>query len=81
MYGTKDDRKVTVKPAVQYDRQPDGSLKATWEREVVKNGVSRTDVIKSTYLSPALFKKEETTNITETPNITPSTSTPKTLLN
>jgi vancomycin resistance protein YoaR len=81
MYGAKDDRKVTVKPAVQYDRQPDGSLKATWEREVVKNGVSRTDVIKSTYLSPALFKKEETTNITETPNITPSTSTPKTLLN
>lgn len=81
MYGTKDDREVTVKPAVQYDRQPDGAMKATWEREVVKNGVSRTDVIKSTYLSPALFKKEETTNITEVPTITPATSTPKTLLN
>lgn len=65
-YGTKDDRQVTIKPAQQFDKKPDGSMKASWERLVTKNGETKTDVIKSTYLSPSLFKKEEKTTITET---------------
>ena len=58
-YGTKDNREVTLSKPVQYDRKEDGSMKATWEREVVKNGVSKKDTFKSVYQSPALFHKEE----------------------
>lgn len=59
-YGTKDSRAVTLLKPVQYDRREDGSMKATWEREVVKNGVTKKDTFKSVYQSPALFHKEET---------------------
>jgi vancomycin resistance protein YoaR len=58
-YGTKDDRQVVIKKPVQYDRKPDGSMKATWEREVIKNGEEMKDVFKSVYQSPALFHKTE----------------------
>lgn len=58
-YGTKDDRTVTLKKPVQYDRKPDGSLKASWTREVSQNGTTTVDTFKSVYLSPALFHKEE----------------------
>lgn len=59
-YGTKDGREVTLLKPVQYDRKEDGSMKATWQREVTKNGSTHTDTFKSVYLSPALFHKEET---------------------
>lgn len=59
LYGTKDDRMVTLKKPVQYDRKPDGSLKASWTREVSRNGTTTVDIFKSVYLSPALFHKEE----------------------
>lgn len=59
-YGTKDNREVTLSKPVQYDRKEDGSMKATWEREVVKNGIPKKDIFKSVYQSPALFHKEET---------------------
>jgi len=59
-YGTKDSRQVTLEKPVQYDRKTDGSMKATWTRQVISaNGVPRTDVFKSVYLPPALFHKEE----------------------
>ncbi len=58
-YGTKDSRKVTLEKPVQYDRKPDGSLKASWTRIVNKDGAEKTDVFKSTYQSPDLFHKTE----------------------
>lgn len=58
-YGTKDTREVALSKPVQYDRKEDGSMKATWERRVVKNGVEKKDTFKSIYQSPALFHKEE----------------------
>lgn len=60
LYGTKDDRVVRVDEPLQWDRKPDGSLKASWTRHVIKAGTQRDDVFKSNYLPPALFKKEET---------------------
>lgn len=59
LYGSKDSRVVMVEEPVQWDRKPDGSLKASWTRRVQKNGSVREDVFKSNYLPPALFKKEE----------------------
>lgn len=59
-YGTKDSRQVTLEKPVVYDRQADGSMKATWTRLVTNNGQTRTDVFKSNYLPPALFHKTET---------------------
>lgn len=58
-YGTSDGRQVTLEKPVVYDRQKDGSMKATWTRLVNKNGVIKTDVFNSTYQSPALFHKTE----------------------
>jgi len=58
-YGTKDNREITISKPIQYDRKEDGSMKATWEREVVKNGIPKKDVFKSVYQSPALFHKTE----------------------
>ncbi len=77
-YGTKDDRLVTLEKPVAYDRKPDGSMKATWTREVFKNGTTTTDTFKSIYQSPALFHKEEifVSIATSTPqnNLTPKTN-------
>ncbi len=58
-YGSKDSRQVSLEKPVQYDRKPDGSMKATWTRTVIKDGAEKTDVFKSTYQSPALFHKTE----------------------
>lgn len=74
-YGTKDGREVTLLKPVQYDRKEDGSMKATWQREVTKNGSTRTDTFKSVYLSPALFHKEEIfVKTTSTPASQPLTT-------
>ncbi len=59
-YGTVDNRKVSLKDPVQYDRKSDGSLKANWERIVENNGETLTDNFKSVYLPPSQFKKVET---------------------
>lgn len=58
-YGTKDSRKVVLSKPVQYDRKSDGSMKALWTREVIKDGVSTKVEFKSVYQPPALFHKEE----------------------
>lgn len=58
-YGTKDGRQVTLEKPVVYDRKSDGSMKATWTREVTLDGKTRTDVFQSVYQSPALFHKTE----------------------
>ncbi len=69
-YGTKDNRVVTLSKPVQFDKKEDGSMKATWEREVIKDGVSKKDIFKSNYQSPALFHKtEEFAKATTTPTI------------
>jgi vancomycin resistance protein YoaR len=74
-YGTKDQRKVTLQKPVQYDRKPDGSLKATWTRIVEKDDTASTSTFKSTYLPPELFHKQEqfvsatgTPSSSQTPN-------------
>jgi vancomycin resistance protein YoaR len=59
-YGTNDGRKVTLEKPVVYDRLPDGSMKATWTREVFNNNATTTDTFNSVYQSPALFHKTET---------------------
>ncbi len=71
-YGSKDSRQVTLYQPVIYDKKSDGSMKATWTREVTKNGETKKDIFNSTYQSPALFHKTEqfipstspTTNLT-----------------
>lgn len=83
IYGTKDTRQVTLDTPVQYDKKPDGSMKATWGRVVVdKDGVSRHDVFKSVYQPPALFHKEEmfvtAAPASTIPSTTPLPSTPTT---
>ncbi len=59
-YGSKDNRVVTLEKPRQYDRKPDGSLKAEWTRIVEKDGVISSSTFKSIYQPPALFHKEET---------------------
>lgn len=59
-YGTKDAREVTLDKPVVYDRQSDGSMKATWTRHVLNNGETVSKTFKSVYQSPALFHKTET---------------------
>lgn len=52
-YGTPDGREVTLKGPVEYDKKPDGALKAILERDIYKDGVLETkDVFRSTYYSP-----------------------------
>jgi vancomycin resistance protein YoaR len=58
-YGTKDDRTVAFDGPVQYDKQTNGALKATWTRHVTLNGETTTQTFNSTYQPPALFHKEE----------------------
>jgi vancomycin resistance protein YoaR len=58
-YGTKDGRKVTLEKPVVYDKQADGSMKATWTRIITKDGQTSTSTFKSVYQSPALFHKTE----------------------
>jgi vancomycin resistance protein YoaR len=67
-YGTKDDRKIIVEKPVQYDKKSDGSMKAYWNRTVIKDGVEKKDNFNSIYQPPALFhKQEEFVKIPSTP--------------
>ncbi len=59
-YGTKDNRNVTLEKPIQWDRKPDGSMKASWTRIVEKDGQTSTSTFKSIYQPPALFHKTET---------------------
>jgi vancomycin resistance protein YoaR len=76
VYGTKDDRVVTLETPVQFDRKSDGSMKATWTRHVTINGQTTDYVAKSTYVSPNLYKKVDQV---ATPNpqaqVTPANTT------
>lgn len=84
-YGTFDNRKVELGTPVQFDRKPDGSMKAYWTRTVTyANGEKKDDRFNSTYQPPALFHKEETfvnsngaqTNQNGTPTTPPPTIPP-----
>ncbi len=58
IYGTKDQRKIEFENPYTYDKQPDGSMKATWGRTVtMSDGTIKKEVFKSVYQSPALFHK------------------------
>lgn len=74
-YGTKDERTVAFEGPVQYDRKSDGSMKATWTRHVTLNGVTTDYIAKSTYLPPALFKRETQAS---TPNPQAASPAPQT---
>lgn len=74
-YGTRDGRTVEFDGPRQYDRKPDGSMKAVWTRRVTKAGNTSEQVFRSNYVSPNLFKKETTVQ-TATPNPEASTSAP-----
>ncbi len=78
LYGTKDTRQITVYTPEQYEKKPDGSMKATWKRDVTKNGVTRNDVFNSVYQPPALFHKEEQF-VNSSGQQTSPTSTPATV--
>lgn len=55
-YGTPDGREVKLEKPVEYDKKPDGSLKAMFSREIFKEGIAvKKDVFRSVYRSP---KKE-----------------------
>lgn len=77
-YGTKDSRSVTFEGPIQYDKKPDGSLKATWTRHVTQNGETITQVFNSTYQPPARFHPEEqaATPNPQSPAEPPPTETP-----
>ncbi len=50
MYGTADGRKIKLIGPVEYDKKPDGSLKATLIREIRKDGeLIATNTFKSSY--------------------------------
>lgn len=66
-FGTKDGREVKFDGPSQFDRRPDGSMKAIWTRRVIKEGDVSEQVFKSNYVSPNLFKRETTVQAT-TPN-------------
>lgn len=52
-YGTSDGRDVKVTIPVEYDKKPDGSLKAKFTREIYKDGNLVTqDTFRSNYQSP-----------------------------
>jgi len=58
-YGTPDGRTVKLKGPVEYDKKPDGSLKATLERDIYKNGtLIKKDVFNSMYYSPVKTPQE-----------------------
>ena len=59
-YGTKDERKVAFDGPYQYDKKPDGSMKAVWTRKVTIGSDVTEQTFRSNYLSPDLFKKVTT---------------------
>lgn len=87
IYGTKDQRQIEFEAPYVYDKQPDGSMKATWGRTVTTaDGTIKKQVFKSVYQSPALFhktlelpgsgtpteNKPEPTQASDTPNTIPT---------
>jgi vancomycin resistance protein YoaR len=75
-YGAKDGRVVKLEDPVQYDRKPDGSMKAYWIRTVIKDGKTDRVTFNSVYKPPALFHRQETfVNNPQAPNATPSKPT------
>ena len=56
IYGTSDNRKVTIDGPRQYDIKPDGSLKAVLSRTITyADGTEKKDVFYSSYKSPSAF--------------------------
>jgi vancomycin resistance protein YoaR len=72
-YGTKDDRQVAFDGPRQYDKKPDGAMKASWGRTVIINGAEKKQTFNSNYLSPDLFTK---TAVIESNIPNPSAPTP-----
>ena len=59
LWGTQDDRQVTLEKPVVYDRKSDGSMKADWTRVITKDGETSSITFHSVYASPALYHKTE----------------------
>ncbi len=81
-YGTSDGREVILPQPYTYDKKPDGSLKATWKRTVIKNGEKKEDVFNSTYRPPNQFKRQESFvatdgTTTQSPTTPPTAPTPE----
>ncbi len=73
-YGTRDGRSTEVLKPTQWDKKANGAVKASWKRIVTQNGKSSEDEFTSTYLPPALFKKEEIFVPQTQPNTNPETT-------
>ncbi len=59
LYGTSDGRKVIVSKPQEYDKKPDGSMKAKFDREIWKDGeLIKKETFYSSYKSPKLYPKE-----------------------
>ena len=60
IYGHDDGRKVSVTAPIQYDIQPDGSMKAYFTRETVyADGTIKNERFDSNYRSPSLYPLEK----------------------
>ena len=60
IYGHDDGRKVSVTAPVQYDIQPDGSMKTYFTRETIYfDGTVKNDRFNSNYRSPSLYPLEK----------------------
>ena len=55
-----------------YDKKPDGAVRSTVSRTVVRDGVVQTSVFKSNYVSPNLYPK-----LFEIPKAEPSIINPE----
>ncbi len=60
MYGSKNGRKITLSGPFEYEKNPDGSLKAMFTREIsYVDGTNKKENFYSNYKSPALYPLEE----------------------
>ena len=85
LWGTDDGREVEVTGPVTYDRQPDGSVKATVKQRVTRNGeVLIDESFYSRYRSPDLYPKVQGSSTVSPPPPAPTndpTPTPNTATN
>ncbi|KKU17416.1 MAG: hypothetical protein UX27_C0035G0013 [Candidatus Azambacteria bacterium GW2011_GWA2_45_90] len=59
-YGTSDGREAKVVGPEEYDKKPDGSMKAKFVQEIYRNGeLVRKMTFRSTYRSPDLYPIEK----------------------
>ena len=65
-FGTKDNRVVTFEGPNQYDKKPDGSMKAIWTRHVTLNNQTTDQTFKSVYLPPAQFHHDTPETLSQT---------------